>query len=165
MEILYTLGIDWKLLLAQVVNFGVLAAVLAYFVYKPILKLIDSRRDAVKKSMDDVERIGRQREEMEEFRKAEMQKIEKEANRLMEFAKADVAKAKDEMVAAAKKEADDALARGRQQLETEKQRIAADLSKSAAKLVVKLTGKILEKELSPADQDRLITQLEQSVSR
>jgi F-type H+-transporting ATPase subunit b len=40
-------GIDWHLLFIQAVNFGVLLVVLTYFLYKPILKIIDERREKV----------------------------------------------------------------------------------------------------------------------
>lgn len=163
MEIIQTLGIDVTLLLAQMLNFGILVAVLAFLVYKPLLKLIDERRESIRKSMEDADKISRQREEMDQARRAEMTKIEKEAAKLLEQAKADVSAAKDQMVAQARKEADDALARGKQQLQAETARVTADLEKAAASLVIKLTGKLLEKEFTAADQDRLVASLESSL--
>jgi F-type H+-transporting ATPase subunit b len=90
MEIINTLGIDVTLLLAQMLNFGILVAVLAFLVYKPLLKLIDDRRESIRKSMEDADKISRQREEMDQARRAELQKIEKEATKLLDQAKADV---------------------------------------------------------------------------
>jgi F-type H+-transporting ATPase subunit b len=37
-------GINWHLLLIQAVNFGLLLGVLTYFLYKPILRIIDERQ-------------------------------------------------------------------------------------------------------------------------
>ena len=37
-------GINWKLLLIQAVNFGVLLTALTYFLYRPVMKIIDERR-------------------------------------------------------------------------------------------------------------------------
>src|SRR3989344_1664086 len=37
-------GINWQLLLVQAFNFGVLLTVLWYFLYRPVLKMIDDRR-------------------------------------------------------------------------------------------------------------------------
>lgn len=163
MEIIQTLGIDVTLLLAQMLNFGILVLVLAFLVYKPLLKLIDERKESIRKSMEDVDMISRQREEMMQVRKSEMQKIEQETGKLLDHAKAEVASAKDQMMAQARKETDEVLLRGRQQLQAETARVTADLEKAAAFLVVKLTGKLLEKEFSSADQDRLIASLEHSL--
>ncbi len=40
-------GIDWKLLLIQGVNFGVLLLILWRFLYGPLLKIIDERREKI----------------------------------------------------------------------------------------------------------------------
>lgn len=38
-------GINWKLMLVQAINFGLLLFVLNRFLYKPIMKIIDERKD------------------------------------------------------------------------------------------------------------------------
>lgn len=43
-ELFAVFGVNWKLLLAQVVNFGVLLGLLTYFLYKPVLRIIDERQ-------------------------------------------------------------------------------------------------------------------------
>jgi F-type H+-transporting ATPase subunit b len=40
-------GVDWHLLIIQAVNFALLLAVLTYFLYRPILRIIDERREKV----------------------------------------------------------------------------------------------------------------------
>jgi F-type H+-transporting ATPase subunit b len=43
MDALANIGVDWKLLLAQVVNFGILLWVLKRYAYQPMLKMMDGR--------------------------------------------------------------------------------------------------------------------------
>lgn len=43
-QLLAVFGVDWKLLLVQAVNFGLLLSVLTYFLYKPMLRIIDERQ-------------------------------------------------------------------------------------------------------------------------
>ena len=45
--ILTTFGIDWHLLLINAINFGLLLLGLTYFLYKPILRMLDERRTKV----------------------------------------------------------------------------------------------------------------------
>lgn len=40
-------GIDWRLLLIQAINFGLLLSALTYFLYRPILNIIDERQKKV----------------------------------------------------------------------------------------------------------------------
>ncbi|MSR67861.1 hypothetical protein EXS65_03515 [Candidatus Peribacteria bacterium] len=164
MELLSALGVDLGVLLSQVLNYGILLAVLTFLLYRPVLNLLDARRESIRKAMEDSERIAKQAEEMEAMRKKQMVKIEADAAGLLEQAKKDVALVKEQMLAEAKKEADTQLARGKEELLAEKSRITGDLEKVAASLVVKLTSKLLEKEFSAADQDRLMSALESSVT-
>ena len=53
MELLTKLGVDWKLLIAQIVNFTILVSVLTYFVYRPLLDLLDARRERIRKAVED----------------------------------------------------------------------------------------------------------------
>lgn len=46
-ELLSVFGVNWKLLLAQGINFALLLVVLTYFLYKPVLKMIDERREKI----------------------------------------------------------------------------------------------------------------------
>ena len=46
-ELFSQLGIDWKLLLAQGVNFLILLFVLTKFVYKPLIKMVEERRKKI----------------------------------------------------------------------------------------------------------------------
>ena len=46
-QLFATFGVNWKLLLIQAVNFGLLLSALTYFLYKPLLKMLDDRRDKI----------------------------------------------------------------------------------------------------------------------
>lgn len=48
-------GIDVRLLVAQLVNFGVLLAALTYFLYKPVMRTLDERREKIAKGVEDAE--------------------------------------------------------------------------------------------------------------
>ena len=59
MEALFgAFGIDWKLLLAQAVNFGVLFVLLSYLLYKPVLSTLEKRREVVAKGVEDAEKAA-----------------------------------------------------------------------------------------------------------
>jgi len=62
-ELFATFGVNWKLLLAQAVNFGLLLTVLTYFLYKPVLKIIDERREKVAEGVRKAEAATRRLQE------------------------------------------------------------------------------------------------------
>lgn len=46
-ELFATFGINWKLLVIQVINFSVLLGALTYFLFKPLMKTLDERRTKI----------------------------------------------------------------------------------------------------------------------
>lgn len=50
-DLVRNFGIDWKLLLAQAVNFGVLIFLLTRFAYRPILAMLKKRREEIEKGV------------------------------------------------------------------------------------------------------------------
>lgn len=57
-SLLDAFGIDWKLLIAQLVNFGVLFVALTYLLYKPVLKTLDERKAKIAQGVEDAERAA-----------------------------------------------------------------------------------------------------------
>lgn len=54
-----TFGIDWNLLIAQVVNFAILVVALTWLLYKPVLKMVKERERVVAKGVADAEESAR----------------------------------------------------------------------------------------------------------
>jgi|SRR3989344_5943199 len=52
MEVFSSLGIDWKLLFAQLFNFLLLLGLLYKFLYNPVVKLLESREEKVRGSLN-----------------------------------------------------------------------------------------------------------------
>jgi len=54
-ELFEVFGVNWKLLLMQAFNFGLLLVVLTYFLYKPVLRIIDERSEKVAEGVRNAE--------------------------------------------------------------------------------------------------------------
>ena len=81
------LGINPIFLLSQIVNFAVLAFLLHRFAYKPILKMLDQRRERIEKGLEDARLAEEARANAEQERqqildgaRAEAQRVVAEAN-------------------------------------------------------------------------------------
>ena len=46
-QLIHAFGIDARLITIQVVNFGILMALLSYFLYKPVLKVLAERQEKI----------------------------------------------------------------------------------------------------------------------
>ncbi len=87
MEIFHAFGIDWRLLLIQAVNFGVLMLVLWKFLYTPLLKLLDDRRTVIEKGVKDADAAAHKLHKAEEQKREIMTAAEKDASALQERAR------------------------------------------------------------------------------
>lgn len=57
-EIINAFGIDWRLIVIQMFNFSILAGLLWYFLYTPVLTILKEREAKIKKGVEDAEAAG-----------------------------------------------------------------------------------------------------------
>ena len=60
------LGINLGYLISQIVNFTLLAVLLYFVAYKPILRMLDERSARIQKGLADAEAASKRAEEMEQ---------------------------------------------------------------------------------------------------
>lgn len=87
MEFLGNLGIDIKLLIAQMVNFGVLLWLLSKFLYKPIVRRIEKDKKELSLAIEEKENIEAEREALAQHKKEETAKSKKRAKEIIKEAK------------------------------------------------------------------------------
>lgn len=163
MELLSKLGINMGMFIAQLVNFTILIVVLSVFVYKPIIRLLDDRRERIRKSMEDAKAIENQKRELDEFRTEQMRKIDLETGKFLETAKHQAETMKKEILQSAEKEAAGILSKAKDQMSDERARMVSDLQATLASTVVKLSQKVIEREFGKSDQDRLLTSIQKDL--
>lgn len=162
-DLLVKLGIHWTQLLAQIVNFAIVGGVLTYFLYKPLLRIIDERRETIRKSMEDAKRIHTQKEELDRIRKEALAALDKETGALLEKAKKEAEVVRQDILTSARHEADIMLLKARKQMEEEKRSLFEQAQQRLAGVIVGLTEKLIQREFSPVDQKRLVESLEKDL--
>jgi F-type H+-transporting ATPase subunit b len=163
MELIDKLGINLGMFIAQLINFTILIVVLSVFVYRPILRLLDDRRERVRKSMEDAKAIEHQKRELDEFRTEQMRKVDLETGKFLENAKHQAETMKKEILQSAEKEAAGILQKAKEQMDGERTRMVSDLQSTLASAVVKLSQKVIEREFSKGDQERLLNSIEKDL--
>ena len=77
MDALDKLGISWQLLLSQIINFGLLMVILHQLLYKPVLNMLEQRRQRIAQGLEQADKASHAAAEAE----AEKQGILEEARR------------------------------------------------------------------------------------
>lgn len=163
MEVLSTLGIDWKILIAQVINFLIVLIILRAFVYRPLLRVIDNRREDVKRAMSHADEVAREKSRMQKEYADILKRADEEAGAILSKAKTDAETMRAEIILVAQKEATQILQKGQRQLAEERTRVFEELQGSVAESIVTLTERIIRREFSPEDQSRILAHLKESL--
>lgn len=133
-QLFATFGINWKLLLAQAVNFGILLGILWYFLYQPVMQMLDTRRKRIAEGVEKAKAADLRLDEA----KAEGERMVGEAAREAEG-----------LVATARTRAEE---RGSEILQAAEERAAATLRDATARAdeARRQTLKASEKEIARA---------------
>jgi F-type H+-transporting ATPase subunit b len=85
-ELFSQLGIDWKLLIAQGVNFLIVLLVLAFVLFKPLLKILNERKDKIALGVKGGEEAERRLKEIEALKGHKLAESAKEGVLIIERA-------------------------------------------------------------------------------
>jgi F-type H+-transporting ATPase subunit b len=156
MELLSKLGIDWKLLIAQIINFLVLMAVLYKFLYKPVLKVLDDRKEKIDKSLKQAEKIEKNLFKSEADRSKAMQEARNEAGKIISEAKKMSEKLKEELLNKTRLESTAIVEQGRRELASEKDAMFKEIKGEVADMVKTAMEKIMRGEMTEKLDKKII---------
>ncbi|MDS1030335.1 F0F1 ATP synthase subunit B [Bacillota bacterium LX-D] len=152
-------------LLIQVINFLIALWVLKKFAYKPLVNAIESRQKQIQDSLDSAAEakvkadvLLKDYEKQLADAKAEAQEIVGRATKLGEDMKAQI-------VAEAKAEAEKTLEKAKAEIEGEKAKALAQIRGEISEIVITAAGKIIAKEISAKDHEKLIGQFVAGVGK
>lgn len=137
------LGIEPTMLVAQVVNFLIVLAVLTKFLYKPIQKTLNDRKAQIAKIDQGLQSLVRDREQLENLKEQELDKAQGEAGVILNDAKAEAEALKAEIINSGHQE----VLLLKQKLETEMVARLAEAKKELAGQTVEVSLEILRKLL------------------
>ena len=156
-ELLHQLGIDPKVMAAQITGFVLLWIVLAKFLFRPVLALLNTRQQEVKSLYDSAEG---ERAKAEEFR-ADYEKrlagIETEARARIQAAIKEAQGAKNEILADAKSRSEEVLRRGQEDLAREREKVLAQLREETVNISLAAAGRVIEESLDEARHRKLVS--------
>ena len=156
MELLTKLGIDWRLLIAQLVNFTILLAVLYRFLYKPVLKLLHDRSQKIEQGLKNAEAVEVRLKEAAALYETKTREARAEVAKILEATKKEADAMRGELAGSAQKEAEKIVEAGRTRLAVEKAKIMHEAEAELADLVAHATEHVLGQAMTPEIDKKLI---------
>jgi len=143
MEALKALGIDpWSILL-YLVNFGLLLAILTRFLYKPVLKFLDQRRETVRANLEEAERLKRQLLEERQRSESENRLMAAEATRQVADAKADADAKSRVLMADAEAKREKMMADAEAEIASRKNKMVGEVEREMMQRIEKVAMTVL----------------------
>ncbi|OIO52788.1 ATP synthase F0 subunit B [Candidatus Uhrbacteria bacterium CG_4_10_14_0_8_um_filter_58_22] len=151
-----TLGLNWKLFLAQLVNFGLVLLVVWRFVYRPLMKVMDERSGKIERGLKDAEESKALRELADIEKQKLIVEARRQAKEIMETTEADAKSRQEEVAVKTRTEVERIVTDGKRRLRDEQEAMLKEAKAEISGLVIAATEKILREKIDPKRDLKLI---------
>jgi F-type H+-transporting ATPase subunit b len=153
-KIVQDFGISWPFILAQALNFSIVAFILWRFAFKPVLATLDERQRTIASGLQYADEMKAKLEAVQQESIASAKRAQVEASRIIEDARKLAKEFLEKQTQESAAKAGEILAKAQQVIELEKKKMLVEARSEIAHLVVEITQRVLAKELSEADRGR-----------
>ncbi len=154
-RIVTTFGVNWPHLLAQVASFCIVCFILYRFAYRPVLKMLEVRRQQIAQGLANAEQIKAELARTEAQRQEVMTQANAQGNKLIEEARAAAARVQEQETQKAIAAAEQIMLKAREAAAQDHDRMLTELKREVGRLVVQATTAVTGKILTSEDQRRL----------
>lgn len=145
-------------ILFQLLMFIILLALLKKFAWAPLMGIMQQREEHIASEIEAAEKSRAEATQLLEQTRAEAKAARQEAQTTIESAKKIGEEQKAEILAAARAESERLKEAAKLEIATERDQAMNSLREQVAALSVMIASKVIEKDLSAADQEALINQ-------
>lgn len=158
MELLQNLGIDWKLLIAQLINFVILLAILYKFLYKPVLKILHTRSEKIEQSLKNADEVEQRLKSATEMYDAKIISARQQAQSILESVQKEADLQRISLIQKAQAEAEAILKNGQKRLAADKEKMLRSAEEELVDLIASATENVLGDIITPDIDEQLIEQ-------
>ncbi|MEZ0255828.1 MAG: F0F1 ATP synthase subunit B [Chthoniobacter sp.] len=150
-----TFGFNPWLFFSQVVSFCIVAFLLQEFAYKPILTVLETRRQKIAEGLANAEKIKVHLAESEARVQEILTKANADAQRMIDEARSSAQVVADKRTQQAIAEAEQIIAKAREATGIEREKIMTELKREVGRLVIDTTARVTGRVLTQTDQKRI----------
>ncbi|MGE0444860.1 MAG: F0F1 ATP synthase subunit B [Vicinamibacterales bacterium] len=139
-----------------ILTFLILVGLLAKFAWRPLLEALESRQASIRKSLDDARQAKQELERLHAESAKILAEARSEAEAIISRTRSDADRFREELKQKARAEAASIVANAGKQIELETSRALQQIRHEAVDLSVAIASKLLQKNVTKADNERLI---------
>lgn len=150
-------------LIAQILNFLFLVFVLAKFAYKPLLNIMEERKNKIASDLEAADAAKAEAEAVKAEYAAKLADARQEAQAIIENARKSAQAAHDKIMAETKAEQDQVVAAAKESIALEKQKALADVRSQVISLSMVAASKIVEQKLGSEEDKKMAGEIVDSI--
>ena len=139
-----------------IVIFLILLWLLAKFAWRPLLAALEQRQESIRRSLDDAAKAKLELERLQTESHRILAEARSEAESIVARTREDANRLRDEMRQRAQQDAANIVKNAEKQIELETNRALQQIRHEAVDLSVAIASKLLQRNVSKADNERLI---------
>lgn len=153
------IGLNLQLFIVFLINFIILFGVLTFFLYKPIMRVLDERQARIKESMEQAEKIKEQTAHSEEQIKEQLDAARKEGQTIVTQATQIGERLKEEAKEGARQEAETLIAKARSEIEQDREKAIEELRGEFADIAILAAEKVINEKLDKKAHHKIIDEV------
>ena len=154
-EVADQFGLDWPQFSAQCASFLIVAGLLYKFAYKPVLEVLEERRNRIAEGLANAEKARHELAQAQTKAQEVLDRAGAQATKMIEEARAAAARVQEQETQKAIAAAEQIMAQAREAAAADHVRMMAELKREIGRLVVATTARVTAKILTVEDQKRL----------
>lgn len=148
---------------AQIINFLILLFILGKFAYKPLMKVLDERRERVANDLETAEKTRVEAEALKAQYSKQLADAREEANAILDKANKAGQKVHDDYMAQAQAEKDQMMTAAKQTIADEKDQALTDVRAQVITLATEIASKVVDQKLNSAADQEMVAKTADSV--
>ena len=148
--------VDPGLFIWTIVTFLVLLALLAKFAWRPLLQALETRQNGIRKALDDAQLAKQELERLNAESAQIIGRARVDADAIITQSRADGDRLREEIRQKARTEANNIVKSAERQIQLETTRALEQIRHEAVELSVMIASKIIQRNLTKEDNERLI---------
>jgi len=160
-----SLGVDIKLLIAQIINFFLFFLVFKKLIAKPFSQFLIAERNKEEEKEKILADLRQKEENFNKQKEKEIQRLKEEQKKMIKKLKEEIKKMREKMILEAKRESELIIEKSRKQADNYQKKVIEEMDQKVKDFSLKIVAEVLGKVMTPSLQKEVNQQMLRSLSQ
>lgn len=155
-DLISAFGLDYRVMIANIINFTILMLILYKIGYKPILKFVQDRTNKIEAGLTNAKEAAKHLEEAKAEQEAMLVEARKEAQQILATANDQAKKQAEAFVEKSRNEAQAVIDKAKKDIRTEHEKMIQEAKSELSGLVILASEKLIKEKLDQAGDKQFV---------